>query len=316
MKNQIRTILPVLMLALAVVACNLPGQKATQTPLEPTPNQTMTALFSIVTQQPTIAPPVATATEEQHAVATATSAPPTSVPTVRPLNTTVPLVTSTAAATSELRPAGKAKATFLATAPTLDGIWDEWTTTAYPAKFVVFGKSNWTGKDDLEASYRIGWDNTYLYLAVKVIDEKYVQNATGVDIYKGDSIELLLDTNLLGDLNSAQLSTDDYQLVVSPGKPDTKGTKEAYLYFPSSVAGGRPQVKIGSVGGDGLYRIEFAVPWSMLGVTPTNGQQFGFALSVNDNDNPSANEQQTMVSNDADRVLTDPTSWMLLTLVK
>lgn len=316
MKNQIRIILAVLMLALAVVACNLPGQKATQTPLVPTPNKTMTALFSIVTQQPTIAPPVATATESQHAIATATNAPPTAAFTAAPTNTSRPLTTSTLAPTSNPRPAGKVNATYLATAPSLDGIWDEWNTTAYPAKFVVFGKSNWTGKDDLEASYRIGWDNTYLYLAVKVIDDKYVQNATGVDIYKGDSVELLLDTDFLGDLNSTSLSSDDYQLVVSPGKPDTKGSREAYLYFPNNVAGSRPQVKIGSVGGDGLYRIEFAVPWSMFGVTPSNGMQFGFAVSVNDNDNTSANEQQTMVSSVADRTLTDPTTWALLNLVK
>jgi hypothetical protein len=313
MKNLKQIILATLMLSLAIVACNLPGQKATPTQLEPTPNQTMTALFNIVTQQPTIAPPISTATESQPQVVTATTAPSTSEPTIAPTNTSRPL-TATKTSTSVPRPGSKTDAAYLATAPTLDGVWDEWNTTAYPAKFVVFGKSNWTGKDDLEGSYRIGWDNTYLYLAVKVIDDKYVQNASGIDLYKGDSIEVLLDTGFLGDFSSPTLDGDDYQLVVSPGKPDTKGIKEAYLYYPSNVAGSRPQVKIGSVGGDGLYRIEFAMPWSMFGVTPSTGMQFGFAVSINDNDNPSVNEQQTLVSNDPDRVLTDPTTWTLLTL--
>jgi hypothetical protein len=317
MKKNSRMILVIMFLGLAMLACNLSFQRATQTPVEPTPNQTMTALFSIVTQQqPTLAPPVASATQDLAPVASATSAPPTEASATAQSATSVPTTTSTAAPTAEIRPAGKASATYLATAPSLDGVWDEWSTTAYPARFVVYGSTNRTDKEDLEGSYRIGWDNTYLYLAVKVIDDKYVQNATGIDIFKGDSIELLLDTDLTGDQYSTSITSDDYQLVISPGKPDTAGTKEAYMYYPSSVAGSRPQVKISSAGGDGTYRVELAIPWSLFGITPATGQRYGFAVSVSDNDNSSANEQQSMVSNVSNRALTDPTTWALLTLVK
>ena len=89
----------------------------------------------------------------------------------------------------------------MSTAPTFDSVWDEWDSTKYPATYVVFGKSEWKDSADLEASFRTAWDNDYLYVAVKVYDDKYVQDATGMDIYKGDSIEILLDTNLYGDLN-------------------------------------------------------------------------------------------------------------------
>jgi len=51
----------------------------------------------------------------------------------------------------------------------------------------------------LQGSYRLGWDEDYLYVAVKVLDDQYVQNASGQDIYKGDSIELLIDTYLQDD---------------------------------------------------------------------------------------------------------------------
>lgn len=317
MNKRIQIILAVLALAMSALACNLPGQTATQTPSEPTPNHTMTALFSIITQPPaTLAPPVATATSEQHAAATSTSLPTSTQVTLPPTNTSVPLVTSTPKPTEDPRPAGKANADYLSTAPKLDGVWDEWKTTAYPARFVVYGKDKHENKEDLEGSYRIGWDSTYLYLAVKVIDDKYVQNATGADIFKGDSIELLLDTDLMGDLSSTSLSSDDYQLVISPGKGSTAGDKEAYLYYPSGNAGGRPQVKISSAGGDGTYRVEAAIPWSVFGITPASGQRYGFAISVSDNDNTSANEQQSMVSNVAGRALTDPTTWAVLTLVK
>ncbi len=317
MTKRYQIILALIVLGMGVLACNLPGQTPTQTPEEPTPNQTMTALFAIVTQAlPTLPPPVPSATAEAHAVVSPTTAPPTQAITLAPTRTLAPLVTATKAATAELRTAGKASATFLSTAPTLDGVWDEWKTTAYPARAVVYGSDEHDGKEDLEGSYRIGWDNTYLYLAVKVIDDIYAQNASGADIYKGDSIELLLDTNLEGDLTSTSLSSDDYQLVVSPGKPDPDDPKEAYLYYPSNVAGERPQVKIAAEGGDGLYRVEIAIPWSMYGITPASGQRYGFAVSVSDNDNEGSNVQQSMVSNVSGRSLTNPTTWALLTLVK
>lgn len=303
-----------LVLVIAVLGCNLPGREAAPTPSEPTPNRTMTALFSIITQQPTPQQPVATATQPPPPAATQTSLPPAATLTSPPAPTTAATATQTQIPT--LRAAGRVNAPFLATAPVLDGVWDEWETTAYPARTVVFGKENHTGKDDLEGSYRIGWDNTYLYLAVKVIDDKYVQNATGIDIYKGDSIELLLDVNLMGDLNSTELSSDDYQLVISPGKGGTSGEKEAYLYYPSNISGPRTMVKIATEGGDGLYRVEIAMPWSMFGINPAAGQQYGFAVSISDNDNPDRNEQQSMVSSVPNRRLTDPTSWALLVLTR
>jgi hypothetical protein len=141
-----------------------------------------------------------------------------------------------------------------------------------------------------------------------------VQNATGIDLFKGDSIELLFDADLTGDASSTQLSADDYQLVFSPGKGGVSGTKETYLYYPSNVAGPRTQVQIAAVYGGGILRAEFAIPWTVLGVTPSSGKQFGFAVSMADNDNESQNILQSMVSNVKQRTLTDPTTWALLEL--
>lgn len=198
--------------------------------------------------------------------------------------------------------------------PVIDGVWDEWTSKAYPANAIVFGRNNWTGSADLEPSFRVAWDNTNLYLAVKVFDDVYVQNATGKDLFRGDSIELLFDNNLVGDFSVSSLNGDDYQLGVSPGNPDTDGAKEAYLWFPADQAGSRGQVQIGAVSSEGLYRIEFAVPWTILGVSPSAGQKYGFALSASDNDNLSENVQQTLASSAPNRMLTNPTTWGMVTL--
>jgi len=311
MNLRIRISLVAVALLAATLACNLPGRTAEPTPSEPTPNRTMTALFQIITQQVTLAPPSVVNTPDLQ-LSTATEMVSSPSPTAA--TTPLPPATVTPTKAAELRTAGRAAAAFLRTPPVMDGVWDEWGTTAFPARLVVFGEENHDGKEDQEGSFRIGWDSTYLYLAVKVIDDEYVQNATGVDIFKGDSIELLFDVDLQGDLNSTELNQDDYQLVISPGKGGIAGPKEAYLYYPSARVGARTDVVIASEGGDGLYRVEIAIPWTLFGINPASGQQYGFLVSISDNDNPAANVQQSMVSNVANRSLTNPTTWALLTL--
>lgn len=314
MKRQLSIGSALLMLLLLALACNLPGRQAVPTPSEPTPNRTMTALFELVQTRVVIPSPLPSATPPA-AVNTNTPPPsPSPLPTSTAVQPTQPQASPTVINTAVLRSAGSYTVPFLSEAPKLDGVWDEWKTKAYPMKLVVYGKGNHTDKEDLEGSFRIGWDNTYLYLAVKVIDDQYVQNASGIDLFKGDTIELLLDVDLLGDLNSRELNNDDYQLVISPGKGSTSGDKEAYLYYPTGKAGSRMNVKIASEGGSGLYRVEAAIPWSIFGITPADGQRYGFAVSVSDNDKEGENIQQSMVSMVPNRRLTDPTTWALLTL--
>ena len=74
------------------------------------------------------------------------------------------------------------------------------------------------------------------------------------------------------------------------------------------------KITIAAVGGDELYRIEAAIPWSVFGVTPSVNSHFGFALSVSDNDDTGTNVQQSMASSASTRKLTDPTTWGELVL--
>ncbi|OJX46085.1 MAG: hypothetical protein BGO78_04155 [Chloroflexi bacterium 44-23] len=322
MKKYFYHLISFLLLLLLLSACNLPGVKSNPTPiLFPTPNYTMTALFSTAVEGLTSATaPVVVVTETTAAGVAASNTPivivatpmPSATATTMPSATTTPIPTATN--TQTIRGGFWVTAPYLKVTPVLDGVWDEWNTTKYPAKYVAYGKGEWVDSKDLEGSFRIGWDKDYLYLAVKVLDDKYVQNATGADLFKGDSIEILLDTDLYGDLNSTVLNGDDFQIGISAGKGGIGGIKEGYIWFPASKAGGISGIKIGSEGGDGVYRVEMAIPWSTFGITPASGQQYGFGLSISDNDNESKNEQQSMVSNLPNRVLTNPTTWTLLTL--
>jgi hypothetical protein len=73
---------------------------------------------------------------------------------------------------------------------------------------------------------------------------------------------------------------------------------------------------IGSRARDDGYVIEAAIPWSVFEVSPYTGQNFGFAYSISDNDNPNNNVQQSLVSFVPIRTLSDPTKWGDLNVVK
>ena len=301
----------------------LPGDK------EATPNMTMTALYAMeyasatppaqvadVPAMPTETQVEAAATEAPSATPEVPTSTPTVtstsfVPTVQPVFIT-PLNTPVSGGQS--RPAGYFVAEYLPNGVKLDGIWDEWDGAQYPANYITYGYDNWTGEEDLSASFRVGWNEKFLFIAAKVRDDVYVQNAQYHDIYKGDSLEILLDTDLYGDFNYDELSADDYQLGISAGRPDVNGMREAYMWYPYVIAGSRPEVGIGATKVDDVYRVEAAIPWTLFNSVPSIGRHFGFAFSVSDNDAINTIVQESMASCVAARQLTHPMSWGELVL--
>jgi hypothetical protein len=207
-------------------------------------------------------------------------------------------------------------ATYLDSPPNVDGNLSQWTLHQYPADFVVYGSGEWTNATDLSAKVMVGWDTNNLYLGLHVLDNRYVQTSSGANIYLGDSLEVLLDTNLQADFYVNSLSPDDFQLGISPGSPNLDEDPEAYLWFPSSIKGSRPKVKIAAVQVDGGYDVEVLIPWTVFEITPVEGQHFGFALSVSDNDTRTKDLQESMVSSVPNRRLTNPTTWGDLLLGK
>lgn len=306
----------ILLICLALAACNLPRETIvfpSATSVNPIPTETSvftTNLPIVELPQPTATPTSILPTP----LPTATLVPPTPLPTATLIPTITFTPTPRPANTSTPNPRPAVSAAYLSTAPTLDGPWDDWSTTQFPLTYVVWKASDWTGPDDLQASYRVGWDSSYLYLAVKVFDDVYAQHATGANLYLGDSLELLLSTNPYADSPSQGLAAHDYQIGISPGYSELGNDTEAYLWFPKGKEGSLSSVPIGVEQMDGGYRIEFAVPWSVFGVAPGRGQVYGFAISVSDNDKKDENLQQTMISSVSTRWLANPASWGLLTL--
>ncbi|HAF62653.1 MAG TPA: hypothetical protein DCK95_10060 [Anaerolineaceae bacterium] len=281
-----------------LVSCNFPiSQQAEPTSLFNQPAQTLTALFASY--------PTQTPGESQQVLPSATTAPDSSTPVS-------PTLEETSTIQQMERSAQHVMAKYLSKKPVMDGDWGDWkqNTIAYPAYYIVYGLKDWDDDSDLEASFILGWDESFLYVGVKVKDEEYVQNASGELLFKGDSVELLIDTDLQGDFSSTSLNGDDFQLGFSPGKGTTSGKREAYLWFPAERQGSiSDQVDVVSISTLGLYRVEIRIPWSVLQITPHEGMRLGFVFSVSDNDDATAIVQQSLVSNIASRKLTDPTTW-------
>ncbi len=211
---------------------------------------------------------------------------------------------------------GTVKAYYTSIAPSIDGDWGDWSSPENPARFVVVGGQHRSGTADLDASYKLAWDENFLYIAAKVRDDKYVQNARIDQLYKGDSIEVLFDSEFFGDFDNTSLNNDDYQIGINPGHGSPSGPKEAYVWYPANQVGPRDDIDIATKRTSGITRIEVAIPWTTFNVTPETGAHYGFAFGISDNDDPLRDTQQTFLSNIRKRVLANPTTWGDLTLMQ
>jgi hypothetical protein len=329
----------VVVLLLGILACDMGIFDTAQPQVyeTPTPDLTKTAIIELLMQyQTSEAADLATSTQPadgqsqpmaddpnptpeplpptETTPATATT-PPTETHTLTA--TFLPTITFTPSVTysgADKRPGASISATRLHTSPVINGDLSDWSQSIYAANTVIYGGENHVSEADLSANVMVGWDANYLYIGAKVKDDAYVQNSTGSKLYKGDSIEVMLDKNISGDYYYDVLSPDDYQLGVSPGNPNVGNHPEAYLWYPVAIRGWVPQVQVAVIGtGDG-YQVELAIPWNMYNVIPYSGQHFGFAFSVSDNDLAGQAVQQTMISNVSTRRLTHPMTWGDLTL--
>lgn len=309
-----RQIIVALIVLTVLTGCTLPGF-STPTPFSfPTPDKTMTALFEPTQEAPATSASSSEGEEKTStpkAVSTSTPKPAatgeldiTKTPVVEP--------TTTAFEGPAVRPGPSITADYLDKNLTIDGDLYEWDSPIQKViNYVVFGAGYWSNAEDSSGTVVAAWDEDYLYIGVRVIDEKYVQQATDEKIYLGDSIEVHFDRYVSADYSLHTMSADDYQIGISPGQYGiTTQPPLAYMWAPKTNAGIKADVKIGAIESGNGYQVEFKIPWSLLGVTnPASGDHFGFAIAINDNDIAGTLNQQSVVSNVQGRFYADPTTW-------
>lgn len=168
----------------------------------------------------------------------------------------------------------------------------------------------------ISAVWRIGWNDEFLYVAVKVYDDVHVQTQIGRGIYLGDSVEFQIDTDMSDD--PSYVDGDDYIIVLSPGDFD-KVPPSSYCFQGSPTGKFNLEVSLDSPlhvvkTADG-YIVEAAIPWSVLELTPAPGMVVGIALNVTDNDVPGTAVQEALYSHVANRQYLQPATWGTLTLL-
>ncbi|HZS40413.1 MAG TPA: sugar-binding protein [Polyangia bacterium] len=153
-----------------------------------------------------------------------------------------------------------------------------------PAAFST-GTAVTVSAGDAQATFRLLWDETALYVAADVTDPLLRVIGTGRDgeLWNADGVELLIDP--LHDRSPAPDADDRHVIVTAAGDLlDARGAGAGedrsvtlgvdYAVTANGVVnGGQP-----SQG----YRVAMAIPWSALGVTPNAGRTLGLDLALND----------------------------------
>lgn len=194
-------------------------------------------------------------------------------------------------------------------APLIDGDLSDWEGAApepHLAQYTTLEKVEWSGPDDLSASFLFAWDDVNFYVGAVITDDVLVQlpSTRGYNLFRGDDIEMWFDTDLAGDFSKPHNfdkklnSEDDFQLGLSPGDFGNL-PPEAVFWDPTregernklvSVAAQRRPTENG-------YTLEAAVPWAAFGTfRPQPGNAIGFAASAGDNDKRGTPDQEVMLS--------------------
>ena len=155
-------------------------------------------------------------------------------------------------------------------APVIDGSIDAVWSNSITSSIDNVTQGKVSSSSDLSGTWDVLWDSNNLYVMVDVRDDSICNDSSG--FWDNDSVEIYLDAD-----NSNQDSYDginDYQYVLE--------------YGSSSIA----ETKLGKTSGvivsqrdkSGGYVMEFAFPWSTLGVNPVKGDLIGIEVAINDDD--------------------------------
>jgi hypothetical protein len=155
---------------------------------------------------------------------------------------------------------------------TIDGNLNEWSNAlSYEVTHVSKGTPN------NKAIFKTIWDNNNLYVAFEVNDSILYNDST--NLYDDDSVEIYVDG-----LNDKKVAygSDDKQYIMDIGKRLTDyGVGTTTKNFPRAVV----RTTTG-------YRAEIAIPFSDIGITPSENRLIGWDIGINDDDNGGVSDSQ------------------------
>jgi hypothetical protein len=188
----------------------------------------------------------------------------------------------------------------------IDGDLNDW--VMVPVRYeirkenVVYGKNKWKNEKDLSGTILICWRNEGLYIGVEVIDDKIVQNLTGKDLWKGDHIEIYIDTKYSPDAKGI-FGDGQFQIGISPGNLLNTGDPiidippEYYIFHPENFVS-KEKIIVGSKRTEEGYNIEAFIPFKLLKIDVKEGTIIGIDICISDTDTPDIQEKMTSLIKD------------------
>ena len=197
----------------------------------------------------------------------------------------------------------------------LDGRLDEWRdhlpsfvyasqrlSGNYQHRQARFG--SWRAKEMRDSGVRLlsSYDANAMYFAAHVSDD---------DLRPADRMELLLDTDLLGDVQNHHMNEDDLRVTVRPA------AEPGRQRFPLLSGGKTTQIDGSIAEAEGGYVVELALPWSILGSKKkARAYGMGFELRLIDADGSLEKKSELVLSGNGEHRWDDPRGWAQLLLLE
>jgi len=185
----------------------------------------------------------------------------------------------------------------------IDGNLDDW--SAVPNKIILnskdhvtYGTDKWKGPQDLSATVQLTWRPEALFVAATVTDDIFRQTQRGMNLWKGDHLELYLDTAPDTDPGTTILGPRQFEIGLSPGNFSHTGdalteiTPEAYVFLPAGITTEGTQVAAQRTANG--YTIEASIPWEIFDFKPQTGLPLAVEVAVSDTDNQEASQEKML----------------------
>jgi len=157
---------------------------------------------------------------------------------------------------------------------------------------------NYNGPQDLSAIVKTAWRDYGFFIMIKVTDNFHNQQFNGKNVWRGDHVELFLDTIPAVKTPEDTQSSGQYHFMLSPGnfkeiKPEIVG------FFPANLK--LQDTKIEAVKTSDGYIIEAEIPWSNFKIKGVQDKIIGLDIWISDTDEfdhqQSYGVQKTLLTN-------------------
>jgi hypothetical protein len=173
-------------------------------------------------------------------------------------------------------PAAAPNAVFcnLSQAPVIDGVSEsKWSSiNTQTLSKVAYGTIS--SSTDLSSDYKAMWDNTALYLLVKVKDD-VLKNDSGTNTWDDDAIEIFIDGN---NDKAASYDANDHQYILR------LNDASVHEYHNGVTTLNPAGVTFSQGANTGGYLMEIKITWAAIGVTPSSGKLIGLDIFSDDDD--------------------------------